>query len=328
LLISRGDLPSRLVAQLPLSHNVSFDGNMSRTALILLAALISVAGVAVAVGVVHTGPAAVKAAHAAFSTASPASNAPPAPQTPARAVIHFASNPQPMPAFLVNDLDGDIVSTAALHGKVVLLNFWATWCPPCRDEIPQLVQLANLYKDRLVIIGVSMDDAPPPEVKRFAIEMGINYLVVMGSREMVVEYGGVPALPTTFIINPDGGVVQKHVGLFPRYVYENEIRALLDLPINATVETFQDTGQIFLKNAALATDLPGVDFSGLTPEQKKVALKRLNSETCDCGCGLTLAQCRINDTACGVSGKMAEKVVKEVSAAPPPATSSGPGGVY
>jgi len=97
------------------------------------------------------------------------------------------------------------------------------------------------------------------------------------------------------------------------------VRSLLGLPVDATIETFEDTGQIFLKNAVLATELPNVDFTGLNSEQKRVALKRMNSETCDCGCTLTLAQCRINDTSCPVSKKLAAKVVKEVAsnAAPP-----------
>ncbi|MGA7842749.1 MAG: hypothetical protein WCA34_17650, partial [Candidatus Acidiferrales bacterium] len=115
-------------------------------------------------------------------------------------------------------------------------------------------------------------------------------------------------------VNPDGNVVQKHEGLFSNELYEAEVRLLLGLPVDATIETFEDTGQIFLKNAVLATELPNVDFTGLNPEQKKVALKRMNSETCDCGCTLTLAQCRINDTSCPVSKKLAAKVVKEVAA--------------
>jgi len=86
------------------------------------------------------------------------------------------------------------------------------------------------------------------------------------------------------------------------------------LPVDATIETFEDTGQIFLKNAVLATELPNVDFTGLNAEQKKAALKRMNSETCDCGCTLTLAQCRINDTSCPVSKKLAAQVVKEIAA--------------
>jgi thiol-disulfide isomerase/thioredoxin len=229
-------------------------------------------------------------------------------------IVSFAKNPQPMPPFLVTDLDGNPVSTAAWKGKVVFINFWATWCPPCRAEIPVLIDLANRYKDRLQIVGVSVDDGDPQDVKKFAQHFGINYPIVMASREMVAEYGGVPALPTLFVVNTDGKVVQKHEGLYSQELYETEIRLLLGLPADAQVETFVDQGQIFLKNAALATELPDVDFTGLTPEQKKAALKRLNSETCECGCRLTLAQCRINDTSCPVSKKLAANVVKEVTA--------------
>jgi thiol-disulfide isomerase/thioredoxin len=233
-------------------------------------------------------------------------------------IIRFAKNPTLAPPFLVNDLDGRVVSTAAWHGKVVVLNFWATWCPPCREEIPELISLANHYKDRLQIIGVSMDDdATPEEVKTFARQVGINYPIVMGSHGIAAEYGGVPALPTSFILNTDGQVVQKHVGLYPADVYDSEVRALAGLPVNATVETFEDTGQIFLKNAARATTLPGVDFKGLTAAQKTAVLKRLNSETCTCGCGLTIAQCRINDTTCPVSKQIAAKMIETITSRPP-----------
>jgi thiol-disulfide isomerase/thioredoxin len=229
-------------------------------------------------------------------------------------VIRFAKDPQPAPPFLLRDLDGNMISTASWHGKVVLVNFWATWCPPCREEIPVLIDLAKKYKDDLLIVGVSMDDGQPEEVKEFANRAGINYPIVMRSRELVAEYGGVPALPTSFFVNKEGRVVQKHEGLFSPDLYETEIRALLGLPVDATIETFEDMGQIFLKNAARATSLPGVDFTGLTLEQKKVALRRMNSEICDCGCRLTLAQCRINDTTCPVSKALAAKVVKEILA--------------
>jgi thiol-disulfide isomerase/thioredoxin len=234
-------------------------------------------------------------------------------------IIRFARNPVPTPPFLVTDLDGKPVSTAQLHGKVVIVNFWATWCPPCREEIPQLVALQNKYKEQLEIIGVSMDeDATPQQVKQFAAKVGINYPVVMGAQAIAPEYGGVPALPTSFIVNTDGRVVQKHEGLFPPEVFDTEVRSLLGLPVNAKVEMFDDTGQIFLKNAERATELPGVDFSGLTPQQKKAALKRMNSEKCTCGCELTIAQCRINDTTCPISGGLADKIVKDVKSGSPP----------
>src|SRR3984957_7281795 len=239
-------------------------------------------------------------------------------------VVRLASNPQPAPAFLARDIDGNVVSTADWQGKVVLLNFWAAWCPPCREEIPELIDLQNRYKDHLQVIGISMDD--PEEVslvKKFAVRAGVNYPIVMASREILQEYGGVPALPTSFVVNTEGKVVQKHVGLYPTFVYETEARSLLGMPVEASVETFKDEGQIFLKNAALATELPDVDFKGLTPELKKVALKRLNSESCDCGCRLTLAQCRINDSLCPISKKLAAKVVQEVSS-PSPSPSTSP----
>jgi hypothetical protein len=172
-----------------------------------------------------------------------------------------------------------------------------------------------------------VDEGDPADVKQFAKQAGINYPIVMADRAIVAEYGGVAALPTLFVVNPDGNVVQKHQGLYSNALYEAEVRLLLGLPVDATVETFEDTGQIFLKNAALATELPDVDFTGLNPEQKKAALKRMNSESCDCGCTLTLAQCRINDTSCPVSKKLAAQVVKEIAsnaATPAPATPASP----
>jgi thiol-disulfide isomerase/thioredoxin len=241
-------------------------------------------------------------------------------------VIHFARNPQPMPPFLLADLDNEIVSTAAWQGKVVLLNFWATWCPPCREEIPMMNELSHRYRDKLQIIGVSMDDSSPAEVKAFAKEIGIDYPIVMGSGALSREYGGVPALPTTFVINTDGRIVEKHEGLYPIDVYDTEIRALLGEHVDAKLETFEDTGQIFLKNAINAKELPGVDFKGLSDTQKRAALKKLNSQYCTCGCKLTIAQCRINDSGCATSQALAQKIVKQIragsSASAPPVPSS------
>ena len=240
-------------------------------------------------------------------------------------IIRFASNPQPAPPFLLTDLDGSVISTASWHGKVTVLNFWATWCPPCREEIPMMVELSKRFKDKLQIIGVSMDDAPAADVKHFAKEFGIDYPIVMGSGTLSSEYGGVPALPTSFVLDTDGRIVQKHEGLYPINVYDAEIRSLLGMPVQAKVETFEDTGQIFLKNAINAKELPGVDFKGLSEEQRAAALKRLNSQMCTCGCKLTLAQCRINDSECGTSLALAQKIVREIRAgsdhpAPNPST--------
>ncbi len=241
-------------------------------------------------------------------------------EDPNEPVIRFVRNAQPIPPFLVNDLDGQVISTAALHGKVVIVNFWATWCPPCQEEIPEMMELQKEYQGKLQIIGVSMDDGPAEPVKQFADKIGMNYPIVMGSDALSDEYGGIPALPTSFIIDPQGRVVQKHVGLYPKIVYDDEIRALLGMPVQAKIETFEDTGQIFLKNATLATEIPGVSLKGLTPAQRKLALKRMNSEHCTCGCKLTVAQCRITDSTCTTSQKLAQQIVDQIRSSSSPPT--------
>src|SRR6202034_3749304 len=119
-----------------------------------------------------------------------------------------------------------------------------------------------------------------------------------------------------------GKVVQKHVGLYPDAVYDAEIRALLGEHIDIPIETFVDEGQIFLKNAANATSLPGVDFKGLTAAQKRLALKRMNTEICMCGCKMTLAQCRINESSCSTRQKLAAQVIRQAAGSPPAAAAS------
>jgi thiol-disulfide isomerase/thioredoxin len=234
-------------------------------------------------------------------------------------VIRFVKNPEMAPPLQAMDLLGKPVSMDSLAGKVVIVNFWATWCPPCREEIPELLELKKEYKDRLEIVGISEDDDPPASVLKFVQQKGMTYPIVMATPELIASYGGVPALPTSFLIDTQGRVVQKHSGLYPIKLYQREIRALLGMPTDARVETFVDNGQVFLKNAVNATELPGVSFKGLTPDEKKQALRRLNSESCTCGCNLTLSQCRVNDTECPVSGKLAADIVKQVaSGAKPP----------
>jgi len=138
----------------------------------------------------------------------------------------------------------------------------------------------------------------------------------MTSDPVRLAYGGIAALPTLFVINQDSKVVQKHVGLFNPALYEIEARALLDMPVPARVETFEDTGEVFLTHADRATMLPGVDTSKLTPEQRVSVLHKLNAESCDCGCKYTLAQCRINDPACNTSKDRAAAIVKDAAKLP------------
>jgi thiol-disulfide isomerase/thioredoxin len=224
--------------------------------------------------------------------------------------IRFVRNPDPAPDFKLTGLDGKPVTLADSKGKVILLNFWATWCGPCRAEIPDLVELQNKYKDRLQILGLVVEDEDQDAVKEFAETFRINYPVAIATNDIRVQYGGIVALPTSFVLDAEGRIVQKHEGLRNPVLYETEIRALLGLPIgNVKVETFEDTGQIFLKNAERATELPGVDLSKLTPEQKMSALHKFNAETCNCGCTFTLAQCRIYDRDCQVSKAATAKII-------------------
>jgi cytochrome c biogenesis protein CcmG, thiol:disulfide interchange protein DsbE len=231
-------------------------------------------------------------------------------------VIQFVRNPDPAPDLKAKDLDGKELSLEAYKGKVVLLNFWATWCGPCRAEIPSLIRIQEAYKDHLQIIGMNVDDDDEDRLRAFVKSQGINYPVAMTSVPVRLSYGGIAALPTMFLINQDGKVVQKHVGLFNPALYEIEARALLNMPVPAKVETFEDTGEIFLKHADRATMLPGVDTSKLTGEQRIAALHKLNAESCDCGCKYTLAQCRIYDPACNISKERAAAIVKEAAKLP------------
>jgi len=266
---------------------------------------------ALAAGMLLCGCGRTQTAHADSARAAAAAKQP-LPAQDAN-VVQFVKNPDAAPAFLLNDLEGKPLSLDEAKGKIVLLNFWATWCGPCRAEIPDLVDLQKRYADKLEIIALATDEDDADEVRRFVLESGINYRVAMISDEVRLAYGGIAALPTSFVIDAQGRIVQKHVGLNDPTIYELEVKAMLGQPVNAKVEYFEDNGQIFLKNAERATELPGVDFSKLNAKQKSVALRRMNAESCDCGCNLTLAQCRINDSACRVSLALTAKVVSQVA---------------
>jgi thiol-disulfide isomerase/thioredoxin len=226
--------------------------------------------------------------------------------------LRFVKNPDPAPELGLADLAGKTLSLSQFSGKVVLLNFWATWCGPCRSEIPGLIELQTKYGDHLQVVGISTDEGPEENVRKYVAKMHINYPVAIATPDVSQKFGGILALPTSFLLDAQGRVVQKHIGLWDKQYFELEVRALLGMPVNAKVETFEDIGQIFLVNASRAQELPGVDASKLSPEQKKIALRRFNEQTCSCGCNLTLAQCRINDSACEVSKKETQAIVQEI----------------
>jgi thiol-disulfide isomerase/thioredoxin len=199
------------------------------------------------------------------------------------------------------------------------VNFWATWCPPCRAEIPDLINLQRKYRDHLVIIGISEDESPVETVRAFAVEQKMNYAIAMTTPELAKVFRGVSALPTTFVIDRDGKVAQRHVGLLNAEETELEAQVLAGLNTNARIERVDDPARVRLENAAQATSIPGVDLTKLSPAKRTEAIKALNADDCTCGCGLTLAECRINDPDCPISLPLAREKVQKLTDASPPA---------
>ena len=132
------------------------------------------------------------------------------------------------PEFELKDADGKTVRLSDYKGKVILLDFWATWCGPCKIEIPWFIQFERTYKDKgFAVIGVAMDEEGWPVVKPFVTEMAINYRIVQGNDSVAQLYGGVEALPTTFLIDRSGKIAATHVGLNGKDDFENGIKKLL-----------------------------------------------------------------------------------------------------
>jgi len=243
----------------------------------------------------------------ASSPAGPAASA--APTAPGGApTVKLFRDPADVPSFTLKALDGRTISSAAFRGKVTIVNFWATWCGPCRAEIPDLIALQKKYPDQLQVIGISEDEIAAGEVKRFVDAHGMNYPVAMTSHDVERLFPGINALPTSYIVDRDGKVVQRHQGMLNAAVTEAETRVLAGLPSDSRVERVDRIQKANLENGAHATSIPGVDLSKLTPEKRSAALERLNSEGCTCGCDLSLARCRIEDPSCGVSLPLAKAI--------------------
>ena len=132
------------------------------------------------------------------------------------------------PDFALKDSDGKTVKLSDYHGKVVVLNFWATWCGPCKVEIPWFMEFEQKYKDRgFAVLGVSMDEDGWEAVKPYIAQRKINYRVLLGDDPVSNLYGGVESLPTTFMIDRDGRVASVHIGLVGKSEYQNEIDHLV-----------------------------------------------------------------------------------------------------
>jgi cytochrome c biogenesis protein CcmG/thiol:disulfide interchange protein DsbE len=133
------------------------------------------------------------------------------------------------PDFALLTLDGHKVKLSDYRGKAVLLNFWATWCPPCKVEMPWFEDLQKQYsKDGLVVLGIAMDDSEPATIAKFASELGVNYQVLLGTDQVSDDYGDVQYLPTTFYIARDGTIVDKMTGLLDRKEIEAAVQKTLN----------------------------------------------------------------------------------------------------
>jgi len=135
---------------------------------------------------------------------------------------------KPAKDFTLPALDGKPLSLSAYKGKVVLLNFWATWCGPCKAEIPGFVELQQQYKNDLVVIGLSVDDTAE-KARPFVEQYKVNYPIVLGlGRDDIQDaYGPIYGIPASFLISRDGKVCKRHLGIAPKAQFEREIKALL-----------------------------------------------------------------------------------------------------
>ena len=155
-----------------------------------------------------------------------------------RAAVKKEADRKLAPDFTLKDAEGKPVKLSDYRGKVVLLNFWATWCGPCKIEIPWFMEFEQQYKDKdFAVLGVSLDEDGWDAVKPYIASRKVNYRVVVGTEQVAQLYGEVDSLPTTFMIDREGRIAAVHIGLVSKNDYNHEILDLLGPPPSASLFT-------------------------------------------------------------------------------------------
>jgi len=133
------------------------------------------------------------------------------------------------PDFKLEKVGGGTAKLSQYRGKIIILDFWATWCPPCLKEIPDFVELQKEYGDKgLVILGISLDQNPKKVLPPFIKKYKVNYPILLTDGKVDKTYGGVSGIPTTFVIDQKGAIYKQYVGFRPKQVFESDIKALLN----------------------------------------------------------------------------------------------------
>jgi thiol-disulfide isomerase/thioredoxin len=142
--------------------------------------------------------------------------------------VGSAQSKHKAPDFKLRSADGKTYQLSKMHGKVVVVNFWATWCAPCKREIPDFIEVFRKYRSKgLEIVGISLDQGGWGDVTPFLKQNKIDYPIVLGSDQIAEEYGGINAIPTTFIIDKNGYVVDSQIGMMSKAQLEAKIKHLL-----------------------------------------------------------------------------------------------------